>query len=91
MLAQKVDGLYRLKDELIDQCPQHVINYNAESIKRAHDIMGHRAFNVIRQMLNLPLNRKIVPTQFVAHATMQRRKITRTHRRKLQHELTVLV
>tara|TARA_B110000971_G_scaffold105983_1_gene108673 strand:+ start:457 stop:4788 length:4332 start_codon:yes stop_codon:yes gene_type:complete len=54
MIAQKVDGLYRLKDELIDQCPQHVINYNAESIKRAHDIMGHRAFSVIRQMLNLP-------------------------------------
>ena len=58
MYAKKLDGLYRLKAALVEQLPQHVVNYNSESLKRAHDIMGHRAFDVIRKMLNLPRESK---------------------------------
>ena len=58
MYAKKLDGLYRLKATLVEQLPQHVVNYNSESLKRAHDIMGHRAFDVIRKMLNLPRESK---------------------------------
>ena len=54
MYAKKINGLYRLREISIEQCPQHVINYSTNSLKVAHDALGHRAFNVIRKMLNLP-------------------------------------
>ena len=54
MYAKKIGGLYRLTSSLVDQCPKHVINYSAESLRFAHEALGHRAFNVVRKMLNLP-------------------------------------
>ena len=54
MYAKKIGGLYRLSSTLVDQCPKHVINYSAESLRFAHEALGHRAFNVVRKMLNLP-------------------------------------
>ena len=54
MYAEKINGLYRLRSKLIDQLPQAVVNYDTNSLKLAHDLLGHRSFDVVRKMLNLP-------------------------------------
>ena len=54
MYAKKIDGLYMLRECLISQCPAQVVNYDSTSLKLAHDVLGHIAFDVVRKMLNLP-------------------------------------
>ena len=54
MYAKKIDGLYMMRDFLVSQCPSQVVNYDSTSLKLAHDVLGHIAFDVVRKMLNLP-------------------------------------
>jgi hypothetical protein len=54
MYAKKVNGLYRMRAKLIEQHPSEVVNWDMASLKHAHDVMGHKPFDVIRKMLNLP-------------------------------------
>ena len=54
MYAEKIDGLYRLRSALVDQCFHHVQLYNTDAIRNYHDALKHMSFNEIRKIFNLP-------------------------------------
>ena len=54
MYAEKIEGLYRLRSALVDQCFNHVQLYNTDSLRHYHDALKHMNFNEIRKIFNLP-------------------------------------
>ena len=54
MYAEKIDGLYRIRSALVDQCFNHVQLYNTDSLRHYHDALKHMSFNEIRKIFNLP-------------------------------------
>jgi transposase InsO family protein len=50
----KEKGLYRVKEQKVDALSTHITRYDASSLLRDHERLGHRAFSTVRKLLNYP-------------------------------------
>ena len=60
LVAPKVDGLYRLSST-VEQCSQHVHNWDVDSLLSAHEVMKHGCMDSIRKLLNFPAASRTSP------------------------------